>query len=182
MQGQHLVLFGRVAAAVRERREAVVEDIQEVPGPLPQQLAGLIVEIHHDHAAFIERIVGAEIQPHAADALPCLERQGLHKSLIRDIYDLAVVIVDDLKLLLIAEPELQLIADPAAEQPYRSCGGQRRQQTADCAAGRECFFHSPPFWQCAESYLLKSGAEAQRAACVPLYSTQAKNANHACSL
>ena len=83
---------------------------------------------------------------------------------------------------IIAEPELQIIADPATEQPYRSCGGQRRQQTADCAAGRECFFHSPPFWQCAESYLLKSGAEAQRAACVPLYSTQAKNANHACRL
>jgi undecaprenyl diphosphate synthase len=57
-----------------------------------------------------------------------------------------------------------------------------RHFAADCAAGRECFFHSPPFWQCAESYLLKSGAEAQRAACVPLYSTQAKNANHACRL
>ena len=182
MQGQYLVLFGRVAAAVRERREAVVEDIQEVSGPLPQQLAVLIVEIHHDHTGFVERTVGAEIQPHAADALPCLERQSLHKSLVRDIYDLAVVIVDDLKLLLITEPELQIIADPTAEQPYRSCGGQRRQQTADCAAGRECFFHSPPFWQCAESYLLKSGAETQRAACVPLYSTRTKNANHACSL
>ena len=50
--------------------------------------------------------MGAEIQPHAADALPCLERKGLHKTLVRDIYDPAVVVVDDLKLLLIAEPEL----------------------------------------------------------------------------
>ena len=141
MQGQHLVLFGRVAAAVSERREAVVEDIQEVPGPLPQQLAVLIVEIHHNHAAFIERIVGAEIQPHAADALPCLERKGLHKTLVRDIYDLAVVIVDDLKLLLITEPELQIIADPAAEQPDRRSGSQRRHSAGEDAAQGEFLFH-----------------------------------------
>ena len=85
--------------------------------------------------------MGAEPQTAAVERLPRLQRDGLPKSVLGYINDLGIVIVCDFIDRLIADAQLQIIADPAAEQPDRRSGSQRRHSAGEDAAHGEFLFH-----------------------------------------
>ena len=141
VQVERFRLCRRVGRAEGKTREVVVKNVGVVARRLAQDRAVGITQIDHDHTGAVQLPVGAEPQAAAVERLPRLQRDGLPKPVLGYVDDLGIVIVCDFIDRLIADAQLQIIADPAAEQPDRRSGSQRRHSAGEDAAQGEFLFH-----------------------------------------
>ena len=141
VQTERFRLRRRVGRAEGKAREVVIKNVGVVARRLAQDRAVGITQIDHDHTGAVQLPVGAEPQAAAIERLPRLQRDGLPKPVLGYINDLGIVIVCDFIDRLIADAQLQIIADPAAEQPDRRSGSQRRHSAGEDAAQGEFLFH-----------------------------------------
>ena len=138
---QVLGLLGNVGIGGGEFGKGIVKNIEEVACRLHNQLPSFVGDVHHHHTGFVQLPVGAEFQTHPVKCLAGFQMDGLGQSILRQVHNLAVRIVEDFVHRLVAQPLLQIIAHPAAKPPDGDGRQQRRDQGHGHMADARRFRH-----------------------------------------